>query len=311
MKDQNRSAFVYSAILALALVILATGCRSEPGVFPTSNGSATTVSQAPSTAEGQLSFPFSTVGLPPPVFDRGQYLFTPVTPDELDRYLARLVGEGFLLQRDEYRCYLQKDNVFIKISNNTQALGKLSLVYYEGLAETRPGTLSPAQAQAAIGGDPLSIMEVYVPDLFEKTGAQLFYAMPQTLGYGNPPSRYLVRDKQVFLLDTIFNDYQVFDIDRDGHAELLVLRPGPTSGMFSIGIEVVGFSGGAIRSRYKQWLMLDYYHVVLHVDGKMAALYAAEYEGTQLIPKTPLFQLVVKNHELTFIDLRKSDSSEH
>lgn len=310
MKNRASSAFVKAVMLLLVLIILTTGCLSGPGVSQTSVGSTTTVGQTTSSVEGQPSFPFPTPTFAAPVFDRGHYLFEPVTPDELDRYLTDLVREGFILQRDEYRCYLQKDNVFIEISNNTKAYRKLSLRYYEGMANTRPGTLDPAQAQAIIGGEPLSLMEVYVPDLFEKTDAQLFYAMPQALADGNPLRRYIVRKKQAFLLDTIYDDYEVFDIDHDGRTELLVLTPGPTSGLSSIGIEVVSFSGGAIRCQYTQWIgLFEYYKVALQSDGKATYLYAAEYDGTQLIPKIPLFQLTIRNHELAFIDLRESDSS--
>ena len=310
-----------SILMAVFLLMGLSGCRADPVPGQTTTGQATqatpTVTSAassvpsvgePSTAattiSGAVAFPFPTPDFAPVVFDRGRYLYPDVTPAELDDYLSLLHSHGFSMQKYEYCCYLQKNNVFIEITDNTKATGTASLVYFLGLPETRPGTLSPTQAQVIIGEDSLSIMEMMVPDLYEKTGAQLFYTMSRETLENNQLRQYLILNDQAFLLETLFQAYQVFDIDEDGHAELLAIIPGRTSGLFSFGIEVVGFDGGHIYIQDRQYAYpLDFSFLVLQADADAAYVFAAVYKGAQLSPTTALYRLTYSEGTLVFVPL--------
>jgi hypothetical protein len=314
-RKQIPSLLIFLTItLVLTLLIGIAGCQTdhETGLTTTAITASTTSGGSETAAtttatSGEITFPFPAPDFAEAIFDRGQYRFLNTTAAELDNYLNQLVSAGFNLQRYAYRSYLQKENVFLEIADNTKGKGEISLVYYMGMSATRPGTLSPAQAQAIIGEEQLSVMEMPVPDLYEKTGAQLFYVVPRSQDENsNQLRKYLVRGSQAFLLETPDQAYQVFDIDRDGQAELLMIIAGRTSGLFTFGVEAVGLDHGTIMQKYKEYSRpVDFSPLLLRADNDSVYVYAAEYVGTVLQPTVARYRLEVsQGGGLAIIDIR-------
>lgn len=174
------------------------------------------------------------------------------SPQQLQDYVSRLTRDGFTLERDGNEYHLRKKNIDLRIRDNTTESYACEIDTFTGLETTRPGTLTCEQAAKILDCDADSLMELYVPDLTEKTGAQIFCRTIQGFAAGDyHPVPYLIKDGKTFPVESMGNEYAVCDIDHDGKPELLYLEGGPTSGVFSFIVSALGFENGAVKLKYK------------------------------------------------------------
>jgi hypothetical protein len=173
------------------------------------------------------------------------------------------------------------------------------------MPEARPGTLSREQARSIISDD-MSIMEFYVPDLYEKTGAQLFYVLPHKNSGTYYPLKYVVLNQKAFpLKETPFDEYVVGDVDQDGQYELLYLVPGVTSGLRTYGIVALGFDQDKIQTKYEGRFNMEEIITFKRLSATDVYLYSAGFAGNRLVPLAELSKIGVEEGKLVLVTVKK------
>ncbi len=252
----------------------------------------------------EKSFPFSKPDFKDVEFQSGQYNYKNVTQQELEDYINVLVSEGFHLYKEEYEYYLQKNNIFLRITNNTKSYQSLHLEYIEGMPQTIKGALNCNLAKNIIGNDDIDIMEIYVPNLYEYMGAKLFYTVSKNNGKNFWPNKYIITKNQSFPISTVYNEFNVCDIDKDGSYELLYLFQGPTSGIFSFGIGALSINNNVVTTKFNNvFLPVKWDDLMFNqLSNSETSIYSAEYINELRMPKAKLYSISVSNENLVLKD---------
>jgi hypothetical protein len=187
-----------------------------------------------------------------------------VTKERLISYVDLLVSDGFTqtkLEESPYidnstGYYLKKDNLYIYIwvksyKESLQNTGTSCYISYtKGSSSVRSNAISCDEAKTLIGINNKIVIEIYVPDLYEKMQAQLFITTKDCM-------YYIIRNKKVYhFTSSSFNpadgnlswshsnidNYIVCDINKDNVYELLYETMGTTSGIYSERIAAVNFT---------------------------------------------------------------------
>lgn len=272
----------------------------------TSSVAETSQTVGPTTSQdGEPDFPFIAPDFQFDGLSGDQYVYSHVTEADFSAYIDQLVADGFYVQdrEDVYPSYLlQKDHIFIQIYMQSIEKERAAISYIEGMPETRPGTLSREQARLIIGDD-RPLMEFFIPDLFENTGAQLFYVMPRKNSEVYHPIKYVVMNQKIFpLIETPYNEYVVCDVDHDGQCEMLYLIPGGTSGLLTYGLVALGFDHGNIQSKYEGRFLLEEIITFKRLSATDVYLYSAGFAGNRLVPIEELYKIGVEEGKFVLID---------
>ncbi|HBL84398.1 MAG: hypothetical protein A2Y17_04775 [Clostridiales bacterium GWF2_38_85] len=202
--------------------------------------------------ECSSAFPFTEPEFDLERHEYDYYEYSNVTSDELAEYIDTLKNEGFECQKGEYTYFLYKDNVIIRITDNTSDYKYFTLSFYIGIETAREGSLTAEQANDIIGIDDNHLIEYYILDLYEKTDAQLFYVLSRDTETNLWPQKYLVTSKEAIDLTRSFDKFICGNIDDDPEYELISLDYGPTSGLFTFGVSAYDVDNGEINLEYSR-----------------------------------------------------------
>lgn len=290
-------------LLMIILILLSTTLSSckKSDYIETNTSSETNI-------ESSMEFPFLTPDFKNYKSQDGYYTYNNVTQEELSVYVNDLVLDGFNMQKSEYRYHLQKDNIFINIVNNTKSYEYFVLNYIQGISETRKDTLNCSEAKKIIGKDAIDIIEIYVPDLYEKTGSQLFYAYSKKPYSENSYSsfskiKYIVKNNQAYELgDDMHDEYIVCDIDMDGRYELLYFTHGFTSGLFSFGLNALGFDN-EINLKYCNYFTTEFINLKFNkLSDTDVYIYSGEYNNNEITPSEMKYRISIFDGKLILTD---------
>lgn len=211
-----------------------------------------------------------------------------VTPDMMSDYVESLVHEGFMLTGGKWAKLMFRDDVWISISDNTEAYGTASVAVTLRLDS---GGMSAEEAvsvicEAGMSAPARAAIEITPVGLYEETGLQIFKAL-----FNEPPADNLLdplftvktfvvggnKAHEISLMDAVWAD-----VDGDGESEAVVLEYGPTSGVCSIILDVFGMQNGkAVRAANSMYILGSNSLRLKTADGKVyLAAGGAEYELT-------------------------------
>lgn len=199
-----------------------------------------------------------------------------VTEEKLGNYIKALILNGFDIIYSETKSnqniyLLKKNNTYITLKRDEK--NTLNFKYIEGITETRMNTKNCAEAKAIIGKEDINIIEIYIPDLYEKMNTQLFYVIRENnlFDYYNYPTKYLIIGNKAYSFsenpsyasyyesDNLPisysyqpNEYIVCDIDNDLNYELLFTTFGCTSGVRSDRLISCTITDGKIVSKLSE-----------------------------------------------------------
>lgn len=169
----------------------------------------------------------------------------------LDDYVNQLISYGFTptkLPNSYYDYYFEKDDLCIYMrsyviigSSSTEFLSYIS--YAKRPAGERKNAVSAVEAKSLIGIENQELVEIYVPDLYEKMHAQLFVTPKDG-------QILLIKNRKVYapVNGTIpysispFGDFIVCDINKDNSYELVYITNGTTSEEYTVRIASVNLT---------------------------------------------------------------------
>lgn len=200
--------------------------------------------------------------------------FTDVTPEMMNAYIEKLRGEGFELVGGKWAKMLYRDDVWIEISDNTEACESASVSVT--VRSSSPG-LTADEAAAAVGAGgmskaPCALIDISPEGLFVDTGFGIFKALfdePPYEGVLDPlftVKTFMIGGGKAFDASGLI-DAVPADIDGDGAVEAIVLEYGPTSGLCSISLRVFGSENGDVVCEAGGMFILEHSSFGLKVIG--------------------------------------------
>jgi hypothetical protein len=116
--------------------------------------------------------------------------------------------------------------------------------------------------------------------------------------------KYIVKNNQAFSIPTLYHEYMVCDIDKDSHYELIYLMHGQTSGVFSFGIDALGFENDKIVTKYSNVFcpVTWYYLTFKRLSATNIDIYTQEYIGETLTPISKLYKIGVSDGTFVLTD---------
>lgn len=291
----KRKAIAYPALVFFMLIICfaITSCDANQ----TSNNPIDAITPSASATVSVLPLPPD--GSPE---SSTHILYNNVEPDQLKEYVNRLVAAGFILEQTKREIYLSKNNIFLHIYDDT--VRRQCLIYtIVGMQRSEPAALTCAQAKEIIGNDAIAVLERNVPELYERTGAQLFYAVSKDQNSKEFwPLQYIVKGNNAVELQTEYKEYMVCDIDSDGQTEMLYIKPGVSKGDFGFNISAIGFSGDSVYVKYNTTFWPVKYCDLAFQKGEDNDIYLVtneySFDGTRSSDSI-WHKLRIKNGEIT------------
>ena len=157
--------------------------------------------------------------------------------------LSDLEADGFAAASYESGVFLLRDDCAVSTHYDN---GSFSMYWYRTGEGAPENGISVAEAKTKLcGASSRSQIDLHPIDVtprgfFERTGGQIF-AVPFSSGDTEPlyyyTRLYFVRGETVCIVD--YESVAVADVDGDGNEEVCLLASGPTSGLFTFGLNVI------------------------------------------------------------------------
>ena len=173
---------------------------------------------------------------------------------ELNAYFSAASDAGYQVLKDTNGALLFNENNYVEVYYREYGTKDevLTSVTCYGKKESYSGMMSPDDAITVIGRGVSSLTPVDITprEVFQEYGFQFFiqpYKCSSYSGLKNIGSSifFISEGKSNEIWYRQGNSYVIADADSDGKVELWTIEPGPTSGLYTLGID--GYVDGALK----------------------------------------------------------------
>lgn len=211
-----------------------------------------------------------------------------ITPQMLDAYIEAMIADGFECKRDMYNALLFKQGVMIQITDNTKSYNKCSVTVYTAMNSESESALTEAEALNIIDDDKVFFLLEQSPEgFFEATGAQYYFTPIHSFNYLTYEETHIPENSQYYtskcmvaengcvFVDNTISAPIVCDINNDEETDIIFLGYGPTSGVFTITLEMYNVIDGVPELDSSNIFQLNHgdIDIGLNDDGKPVLYY--------------------------------------
>lgn len=235
-----------------------------------------------------------------------------VTTDMLDEYIKFLCADGFECKRDMYNVLLYKEDVMIQITDNTKIYDKCNVTVYTAIRTENNSALTETEALSIIDDEKVFFLLEQTPDgFFESTGAQYYFTPVHSFSYLTykethiPENSYyytskcLVADKGVAFVNNAMSAPIVCDINDDDVTDIIFLGYGPTSGLFTISLDMYNIIDGKPVLNSSNIYNIEHGEIDICANSSGKPVLTCAPNGTDNHME---YEVVYKNNELTVED---------